>query len=345
MKLLIITQTVNKNDQILGFFHRWIEEFSKNVKSVKVICLEKGEFSLPDNVEVMSLGKEAGAGKIKRLLNFYKYIWVYRKEYDAVFVHMNQIYIILGGLFWRIMKKKVSLWYAHGKVSLSLRIAERIVNLVFTSTPGGFNIDTTKKKIVGQGIDTELFKPNLTFKKNSNKIITVGRVSEIKKIAEIIDIITEMKDYSLDIVGAPIRNQDFDYAKKLYIDIHKNNLADRVIFSGPLKQEELPKKYNESHIFLNLSRTGSLDKTILEAMSCGLQVVTTNIAAKNLEGIKFICSFNLIRDAKLISEEIKNVSRLGLGEQAREFVVKNHGIEILIPKIVNLIKNNYENVK
>jgi glycosyltransferase involved in cell wall biosynthesis len=337
MKLLIITQKVNKSDQILGFFHRWIEEFAKNVESLIVICLEEGVHDLPKNVKVLSLGKEIGAGKIKRLLNFYKYIWVYRKEYDAVFVHMNQIYIILGGLLWRILKKKMSLWYAHGKVSFSLRVAEKIVNLVFTSTQSGFNINTIKTKIVGQGIDTELFKPAFN-NKNNNQIITVGRVAEVKNIAEIIDIITELKDYNLDIVGAPIRNQDFDYAKKLYVDVQKNNLASRVVFSGPLKQEELPKKYNESHIFINLSRTGSLDKAILEAMSCGLQVVTTNIAAKNLEGIKFISSFNIRKDTQVISEEIKNMSSLGLNEKAREFVVKNHSINSLIPKIINLIQ-------
>ena len=58
MKLLIITQTVDINDQILGFFHRWVEEFAKHCEQITVICLEKGIHDLPQNVRVFSLGKE-----------------------------------------------------------------------------------------------------------------------------------------------------------------------------------------------------------------------------------------------------------------------------------------------
>ena len=58
MKLLIITQKVDINDPVLGFFHRWLEEFAKHYEFVTVICLEKGEHRLPENVKVLSLGKE-----------------------------------------------------------------------------------------------------------------------------------------------------------------------------------------------------------------------------------------------------------------------------------------------
>ena len=76
MKLLILTQKVDKNDTTLGFFHRWIEEFSKNYEKIIVICLYKGEYNLPQNVEVYSLGKERGVSKIGYVLNFYKYIYL-----------------------------------------------------------------------------------------------------------------------------------------------------------------------------------------------------------------------------------------------------------------------------
>ena len=44
-KLLIFTQKADINDPVLGFFHKWIEEFSKNFESIIVVCLEKGEFN------------------------------------------------------------------------------------------------------------------------------------------------------------------------------------------------------------------------------------------------------------------------------------------------------------
>ena len=106
MRLLVCTQKIDRNDPVLGFFHRWIEEFSKHYESLVVICLEKGEYVLPKNVKVLSLGKEKNklttnyllltTAKLKYVWNFYKCIFKFRRDYDAVFVHMNQEYVILG---------------------------------------------------------------------------------------------------------------------------------------------------------------------------------------------------------------------------------------------------------
>ena len=113
MKLLIITQKVNKNDPVLGFFHRWIIEFAKYFEFVTVICLEMGEYDLPDNVKVLSLGKEERQSRLQYLIQFYWYARHERKNYDAVFVHMNQEYLILAGWLWRLVGKKVTMWRNH----------------------------------------------------------------------------------------------------------------------------------------------------------------------------------------------------------------------------------------
>ena len=102
MRLLIITQKVDKKDSILGFFHDWLLEFSKHQEKIIVLCLEKGDYKLPSNVSVFSLGKERSISKIRMLFNFYRLISSKRKDYDKVFVHMNPIYIVLGGLIWKI---------------------------------------------------------------------------------------------------------------------------------------------------------------------------------------------------------------------------------------------------
>ena len=74
MKLLIITQKVDKNDPILGFFHGWVEEFAKNVEKLTVVCLGVGEYDLPQNVQVFSLGKKIGASKLKYIWNILRSI-------------------------------------------------------------------------------------------------------------------------------------------------------------------------------------------------------------------------------------------------------------------------------
>ena len=57
MKLLVLTQVVDKNDTNLGLFHTWLERIASRVEHLTVICLKRGEYHLPENVTVLSLGK------------------------------------------------------------------------------------------------------------------------------------------------------------------------------------------------------------------------------------------------------------------------------------------------
>ena len=68
MRLLICTQAVDVNDPILGFFVRWIEEFAKHCEKVTVICLRKGEYTLPQNVHVHALRSRNKLGRSFELL-------------------------------------------------------------------------------------------------------------------------------------------------------------------------------------------------------------------------------------------------------------------------------------
>src|SRR5712664_1476031 len=140
--LLIITQKVDKNDDVLGFFHRWLEEFGKHLTPVEVICLFEGEhdFISDDqgdrkiqrykNVTVHSLGKERGNSKASQLWRFWKLAWQLR-DVDRVFVHMNPIYVILGGWLWRLTGKKLYLWYNHPTGTLIARLAVMLATSVF----------------------------------------------------------------------------------------------------------------------------------------------------------------------------------------------------------------------
>ena len=78
---------------------------------------------MPANVSVYSLGKEGGVSRIAYVLNFYRYIWKLRNDYDAVFVHMNQEYVLLGWKFWWLLGKRVVLWRNHKKGSVFTRLA------------------------------------------------------------------------------------------------------------------------------------------------------------------------------------------------------------------------------
>lgn len=347
MKLLIFTQKVNGDDPILGFFVRWIKEFSSNCEKVTVICLEKGEYDLPSNVNVYSLGKEEGKSKIVYLFRFYKYILATRNDYDSVFVHMNQIYVILGGLFWRLLRKKIGLWYAHGHVSFSLRIATILSHIVFTSTKSGFRIETEKLRVVGQGIDTEVFKPAVEeqVKRDTFNVISIGRVDPIKDYETLINaadvLVQKGMRIKVSIVGDASSIKHKEYVSELKKMVSAKNLSDTVHFLGAVPNKDIVGLLKESDLFASTSNTGSLDKAMLEAMAVGLPTVSCNEAMLEVFGGKKDRYMYKKKDFRGLSEKISFFEGLGEEDRRKEsldlrnIVVEDHSVGHLIDGILS----------
>ena len=185
MKLLVITQKVNRQDPVLGFFHNWVSKFAGKFERITLIGLENGAYDLPGNVQVYSLGKEVSSSKIKYVFNFYKYIWRERANYDAVFVHMNQEYILLGGLFWRIFGKKVYMWRNHHAGSVLTDLAVSFCKHVFCTSKYSFTAKYPKTILMPVGVDLEkfsIFNFQFSNQERKNKILFLGRIARTKNV-------------------------------------------------------------------------------------------------------------------------------------------------------------------
>lgn len=339
MRLLIVTQKVDKNDPILGFFHRWIIEFAKHVEHIHVVCLEEGEHSLPSHVHVHSLGKEQKRSRTQYLFRFYHYIWKYRKEYSHVFVHMNQIYVLLGGLVWRLLGKRIALWYAHGSVSLSLRIAEKITHTVFSSSRKGFRIKSDKLKIVGQGIDTEHFSYQPKARGDKLVLLSVGRLSPAKHTDRAIEAAYQIKKHTpvdLRIVGDIALDEHQVHKEELLDQIDKLGMQDDAHLVGAVPYVRIPQEYHDADVYINVSTTGSMDKTVLEAMACGCVPVVSNEAYRELlspEGLFFDGS---VGDMVSVLQSVLSFSheeREKFADRLRTVVVENHSLASLVGRL------------
>ncbi|HEY0221063.1 MAG TPA: glycosyltransferase, partial [Candidatus Paceibacterota bacterium] len=239
MKILIFTQKVDKTDPVLGFFHSWIVEFSKQFDSVEVVCLEKGKFDLPINVNVYSLGKpqyqsEAryGAGKffqkIKYILNLYKYLFLISGSYDRVFVHMNEEYVLLCGLYWKIKGTPVYFWRNHSKGSIWTHIAVILSSKVFCTSSDSFTARFKKTSIMPAGIDTTIFKPLEGIVRKKYSICMVGRISPVKHIDLGLEafqaLVSSGTQASLAIIGPTFPN-DKEYLEGLKKYVEDKNLS------------------------------------------------------------------------------------------------------------------------
>ena len=338
--LLIITQKVDKNDQLLGFFIDWISRFAQNFGKVTVLCLEKGEFNLSENVRVISLGKDRGVSKPVQLFNFYKFIFGLKNDYDIVLVHMNPIWVVLGGFSWRMMNKKIFLWYTHKAVTPKLRLAEKFADTIFTASPESFRLFSRKVIVTGHGIDADLFSPGQGEKAYDGvlRILSVGRISPVKNYETLVKagkIMREQgKDFHVTLVGEPALASDKAYEATIKELVRAHDLTNKFTFLGKISHRNLPDIYRKHDVFVHLSRTGSLDKAVLEAMASGLNVLSCNDSARAFLPKEFIFEDN---DPIGLAEKIVAVSDKSPQSNLKDYVVKNHGLNRLIKKISDLM--------
>lgn len=281
MKLLICTQAVDSGDSDLGFFVRWTQEFAKHAEHIEIICLKEGKHALPANVRVHSLGKKradmiyhtSAWQRAKYAVRFWTLIWKLRNDCDAVFVHMNPEYVVLGGLLWRVGGKRIALWYTHKSVDLKLRIAELLADVIFTASKESFRLKSEKVRVMGHGIDTEFFSPDPSAVRG-DWMLSVGRLMPSKRHDLAIQRAAQ-EGRTLRIAG--------EGPERAHLEALARQMHASVQFLGALTQAQLRDEYRTAAYFIHTSETGSLDKVVLEALACGLSIVTNDPALKLLE--------------------------------------------------------------
>lgn len=283
MKLLVVTQALDLDDPVLGFFHQWLEAFSHTFEQVHVICLREGIHALPGNVIAHTLGKEKDLEKnttlygstfnrMRYALRFLRLSWELHKEYDAVFVHMNPEYLALSGGFWKLAKKPVGLWYTHKSVDLKLRIAEFFADIIFTASKESFRLSSKKVQVMGHGIDTDFWQPDARVARSSDWL-SVGRLMPSKGHDRAIRAAQE-KGVVLRIAGTGPQQER--------LEAIVSELGARVVFLGACTPKTLRDEYRRAALLVHRSETGSLDKVVLEAALCGCPVDSTDPAISAL---------------------------------------------------------------
>ncbi len=343
MRLLIVTQVVDSEDPTLGFFHRWLTEFGERCERVTVICLFEGVHALPSNVRVLSLGKENGWGTYSYVTRFFRYMWRERKHYDAVFVHMNPEYVVLGAPLWRLMRKRVGLWYTHKSVTVWLRLATWFADIIFTASKESFRIPSSKVRIVGHGIDTRSFSPGAVATERKRCIVTVGRITRSKNSMGVIDVAKHVReqcsDIELRIVGSAVTDIDREYERACRAYAEQQGFDPERVFVGGLPHERVVEVLHQASVFVSMSETGSLDKAVLEAMACGVPVVTTNEAGRQIIAhivpeCLVTSEDDVVRVVRVVSEWSSEKRSQVASALALE-VAENHSLKRLIPILLH----------
>ncbi len=325
---------------MLGFFHRWLEEFAKHCEQVTVICLRQGAHELPENVRVFPLGSQ---GKLPRTYKLLRGAYRFRGNYDVVFVHMNPEYILAAGWLWQLLGKRIGLWYMHKSTPWRLRAAMPFVDRVFTGSTESFRLHSSKVQVMGHGIDTKRVIPLRTPAEGVLRLFSSGRVSPIKHVGVLIDaylLLKQQRNTSLVYFGAPATSGDVVYQEQLRARLLAAGENPATILPGPLPHEELPSRRAHADYFLHASETGSLDKSILDAIISGLLPVSSSEACASLfQGFEDRLMYRA-GDATALAARIRALEQLPEEEREHmrqaltERVIEQHSLSTLIPRIV-----------
>ena len=353
IRLLLFNLLTDADDSNLGFTTHWINALAEHCAVIDVITMGVGRVDVADNVRVYTVGKERDYGEMRRAVEFYRVLLslLRRNHYDVCFAHMMPLFVVMGAPLLKLWRVPIVLWYAHKSVTLKLRLAEKLSWRVVTSSQDSFRLPSRKVRVIGQGIDTNLFLPS-PVRRDDNQpfvVVSAGRIAPVKSLHTLIDAANSLyqeldfQRLRVQIIGEAAPT-DHLYLEHLHELVSEFRLAEVVSFLGGRRQAGVAAAYQAADVMVNTSKTGSIDKAVLEAMACGLPVVTSNEAFREiLKPWEDLLCIPPESPGKLVAsllrlKEMSHDERATLGLELREIVIRDHNMDRLTDKLMNVFQ-------
>jgi glycosyltransferase involved in cell wall biosynthesis len=149
-----------------------------------------------------------------------------------------------------------------------------------------YNIPENKIRVIHNGVDVNKFKPpadkrkvkeELGFKPDDLTILSVGRLYARKGLFTLIEsmpqVVKRFRNAKFVISGKGQSNE----MKKLVAHAERLGVKDNIIFTGYYPDKKLPALYQSADVFAFSTFYEHHPFAVLEALSTGLPVVTTNV--------------------------------------------------------------------
>jgi D-inositol-3-phosphate glycosyltransferase len=148
-----------------------------------------------------------------------------------------------------------------------------------------YGVSPAKITVVPPGVDLELFRPMDKSRARkelgileSRVVLYVGRLEALKGIGVLIQATAQLEgreDTRVMVVGGNRKGDRL--AVKLKAEAEALGIGQKVTFTGPVPQSELPRYYNAADVFVLPSHYESFGLAALEAMACGVPVVVSRV--------------------------------------------------------------------
>lgn len=295
------------------------DSYQANVQST-ILCLADphAQYEIATNAEIIRWDKGAGfslswALKISRLVK--------KGQYDLIHTHnpSPHFYGSIAGLLTRVPVVHTK----HGrnypgsfKKVLLNRIASQLSQrIVAVSTDAADvcrqieKIPASKVQTILNGVDVERFFPGsqgtlrdeLQIGDHIPLLGIVARLSSEKNHRLLLDTCQILKSngslFHLAIIGDGPLREDLEQG------VITRNLEGSVTFLG--MRQDIPKLVRAFDVFVLSSRTEGVSLTLLEAMSCCVPVVATDVGGNPEVVVDGVTGFIVPQDAKALAQKIK----------------------------------------
>lgn len=211
---------------------------------------------------------------------------------------------------------------------------------------GHYKINKSKIRLCYLGIEVPKLKKAI-FKKNSYKLLYVGRLEKRKGTCEFIESLNEIlsknQNITVDIVGRDIPQAPGNiYYKKYFEQIIDKKFKKRVRFYGFVNDKKLKQFYKKCDLFIAPSRYESFGLIFLEAYLYGKPVIGTTAGGipelvKNSKTGILIEPNSPSQIANAVLKIFKSQSlRKRMGEQAFNYVRSDFSVEQMVETSLNI---------
>ena len=304
-----ILHICNSSFYLKNFLKTHIDDLVNNHYEVHVICnIDDKKFSFNKKVILHNVKFPKSISPVeflRSIIEVNKLVKSY--DFDCVISH-NRNSSIVGRIATYFSEVPINLYFAHGFyfhddqnffsyfISIQIeRFLQKITSHTISQSEEDIKLMVEKKYIdkvkithVGNGINVSKFRPvidNIQLKKKiglpvDSFIITgVGRLVKGKGFQNLIDafyrISKSEKNCYLMIVGGVVSQDISKYEKKIVNKIKKLHIEKKVILTGMV--ENVEDYLNCSDVYVLSSFREGVSRSMLEAMSCKIPVISTNI--------------------------------------------------------------------
>ncbi|WP_411895307.1 glycosyltransferase family 4 protein [Winogradskyella sp. A2] len=236
--------------------------------------------------------------------------------------------------WWQGFKEKLSFKKADGFVAVS--------QFVKSHTAKYLSYSNKPIEVIYSPINTELFSPRTSIKKQVNNITFVGTICEKKGVRQLIMamklIANKFPDIKLNIYGREWYYKDGSSYTEMLRKKYKDIVDEYVTFHGAIPFEELPEKYALANVCVFPSHMETQGLVAQEAMAMQKPVVFSTLGPGK-ESIKdyetgLLCNPHDIYD---IAEKViwfldNEDKQLTIVRKAREFVLNTFNVNTSVDK-------------